>query len=52
MRNGYRILVGNLKGRDFSEDLGMGEWITFKLISGDIGWEGVGRIHLVHARAG
>jgi hypothetical protein len=32
MRNKYRILAGELKGRDHSKDLGIGERIILKLI--------------------
>jgi hypothetical protein len=34
MENAYKILVGNLKGRDHSEDLGVGGRIILEQILG------------------
>jgi hypothetical protein len=34
VKNAYKILVGNLKGRDHSEDLGVGGKITLEGILG------------------
>jgi hypothetical protein len=43
MRNAYKFWVENLKGRDHSEDLGIGRKITFEWILGKQGgkwWAG------------
>jgi hypothetical protein len=44
MRNAYKILVGNLKGRDYSEDLGVDRKILLQWILGKQGgkvWTGL-----------
>jgi hypothetical protein len=46
MRNTYKILVGNQKGRDHMEDLG----VDGKIILERIGWEGVDWIHVSQDR--
>jgi hypothetical protein len=46
MRNAYNILIGKLKGRDHSEDLGLDGRINIRLAFRQIGWEGVDWFHL------
>jgi hypothetical protein len=39
MRNAYKILIENLKGREHSEDLGVDGKIILEWILGEMGWE-------------
>jgi hypothetical protein len=46
MRNAYKIMVGKLKGRCHSEDLGVDGTIILEWILEEIGLEGVDWINL------
>jgi hypothetical protein len=50
MRNAYRIVVGNPKGRRPLEDLGVDGKVILKCISGKIGLEGLDSINLSQDR--
>jgi hypothetical protein len=50
MRNAYNILVGNLKGRDNSQETRSRWKDNIRVDLREIGWEGVNWIHLVQDR--
>jgi hypothetical protein len=47
IRNAYKILVGNLKGRDHSEDLGVEATIILEWMLMGIGWKVMVWIYVV-----
>jgi hypothetical protein len=50
IRNTYKLLSENLKGRDHSEDLGVGGKILLQIVLREIRWKVVDWIHLAQDR--